>query len=64
MRPADCRAKRRRGARWRADSTLADVAPQVIEAERPVAVVDDERPDVVGVVDRYRLVDAMYADRS
>ena len=46
-----------------ADSTLADVAPQVIEAERPVAVVD-ERGHVVGVVDRFRLVDAMYADRS
>ncbi|MDE0203244.1 MAG: hypothetical protein OXK73_12510, partial [Rhodospirillaceae bacterium] len=46
-----------------ADSTLADVAPQVIEAEHPVAVVD-ERGRAVGVVDRFNLVDAMYADRS
>ena len=47
----------------KADATLADVAPQVIEAERPVAVVD-ERGERVGVLDRFRLVDAMYADRS
>ena len=47
----------------KAEATLADVAPQVIEAERPVAVVD-ERGRMVGVVDRYGLVDAMYADRS
>ena len=46
-----------------ADSTLADVAPQVIEAEHPVAVVD-ERGHAIGVVDRFNLVDAMYADRS
>ena len=47
----------------RADSTLADAASQVIEAERPVAVVD-ERGETIGVVDRFRLVDAMYIDRS
>ena len=47
----------------RADATLADVAPQVIEAEQPVAVVD-ENGRTVGVVDRYRLVHAMYSDRS
>ena len=47
----------------RADSTLADAAPQVIEAERPVAVVD-EKGETIGVVDRFRLVDAMYTDRS
>ena len=47
----------------RADATLADVAPQVIEAEQPVAVVD-ENGRAVGVVDRYRLVHAMYSDRS
>ena len=46
-----------------AAATLADVAPQVIEAEHPVAVVD-ENGRTVGVVDRYRLVHAMYSDRS
>ncbi len=46
-----------------ADATLAEVAPQVIEAERPVAVVG-ERGEIVGVLDRFRLVDAMYADRT
>ncbi len=46
-----------------ADATLAEVAPQVIEAERPVAVVGD-RGEIVGVLDRFRLVDAMYADRT
>ena len=39
------------------------VAPQVIEAEHPVAVVD-ENGRTVGVVDRYRLVHAMYSDRA
>ena len=43
--------------------SLADVAPQVIEADRPVAVVD-EKGERVGVLDRFRLVDAMYAGRS
>ena len=47
----------------KADATLADVAPQVIEAEGPVAVVD-EKGETVGVLDRYRLVDAMYGDRE
>ena len=47
----------------KADATLADVAPQVIEAEHPVAVVD-ENGATVGVLDRFRLVDAMYADRA
>jgi Ser/Thr protein kinase RdoA (MazF antagonist) len=40
-----------------------DAEPQVIEAERPVAVVD-ENGRTVGVVDRYRLVHAMYSDRA
>ena len=47
----------------KAESTLADVAPQVIEAEHPMAVVA-ETGETVGVIDRRLLVDAMYADRS
>ena len=47
----------------KADATLADVAPQVIEGEHPVAVVD-EKGETVGVLDRHGLVDAMYAGRS
>ena len=49
--------------RIEAGATLADVARQVIEAERPLRVVDEDG-EPVGVLDRRRLVDAMYTERS
>ena len=46
-----------------AGTTLADVAQRVIEAGHPLAVVD-ANGETVGVLDRRRFVDAVYAGRS
>ena len=56
-------AGERTEGRVEAGATLAEVAQRVIEAEHPLAVVD-ETGETVGVIDRRRLVDAMYGGRT